>query len=138
MPNLLKSLLIGFLSVILSPSALSDSNPPAQPAWMTDAVVRDLVALKLSASQRALLQEGLGNCLRAIQADVHKITKRGGFDLDRKIKRASKFHWRKFEKTMLAALTETQKPIFQRYLANQIQAVTVNLAIDEPLHSILK
>ena len=136
MVQLKQIFLIGLFGLTLSAPTLADSSAPVQPAWMTEAVVRDLVALKLTAAQRSLLQEGLGNTLRAIQADVHKITKRGGFGLEKKIKRANKFHWRAFEAAMRPTLSEQQKPVFERYLRNQIQAVAINLAGKEPLHSI--
>ena len=136
MVQLKQIFLIGLFGLTLSAPTLADSSAPVQPAWMTEAVVRDLVALKLTAAQRSLLQEGLGNTLRAIQADVHKITKRGGFGLEKKIKRANKFHWRAFEEMMRPTLSKAQEPIFERYLQNQIQAVTINLSGDEPLHSI--
>ena len=136
MVQLKQIFLIGLFGLTLSAPTLADSSAPVQPAWMTEAVVRDLVALDLTASQRALLQERLGNTLRAIQADVHKISKRGGFGLERKIKRANKFHWRAFEEMMRPTLSKAQEPIFERYLQNQIQAVTINLSGDEPLHSI--
>ena len=136
MVQLKQIFLIGLFGFTLSAPILADSSAPVQPAWMTEAVVRDLVALKLTAAQRSLLQEGLGNTLRAIQADVHKITKRGGFGLEKKIKRANKFHWRAFEAAMRPTLSAQQEPLFERYLRNQIQAVAVNLAGKEPLHSI--
>ena len=128
--------LIGLFGLTLNTPTLADSSAPVQPAWMTEAVIRDLIALELTASQRALLQAELGNTLRAIQADVHKITKRGGFGLEKKIKRANKSHWRAFEEMMRPTLSKQQEPIFGRYLQNQIQAVTINLSGDEPLHSI--
>ena len=84
MTNLLQIFLVGLLSLTVNAFTLADSSAPVQPAWMTEAVVRDLVALRLSPSQRALLQEALGTALRAIQADVHKITQRGGFGLEKK------------------------------------------------------
>ena len=127
---------IGLFGLTLNTPTLADSSAPVQPAWMTEAVVRDLVALDLTASQRALLQERLGNTLRAIQADVHKISKRGGFGLERKIKRANKFHWRAFEEAIRPTLSKQQEPLFERYLQNQIQAVTINLSGKEPLHSV--
>ena len=71
--------LAGLPGSILSAPHLAAQSAPVQPAWMTEAVIRDLVALELTSSQRALLQAELGNTLRAVQADVHKITKRGGF-----------------------------------------------------------
>ena len=136
MVHLHQIFLAGLLGLMLSAPTLAAQSAPVQPAWMTEAVIRDLVALELTASQRALLQEGLGNTLRAIQADVHKITKRGGFGLEKKIRRANKFHWRAFEEMMRPTLSKAQEPIFERYLQNQIQAVTIDLSGDEPLHSI--
>ena len=136
MIQFLISLFVGLLLFTLTPSVLAGSNTPAQPAWMTEAVVRDLLEMNLSDSQRLLLQQALGTCLTDIQADVHKITKRGGFDQESKIKRKNKYHWRTFEETMLPTLSEQQITIFERYLQNQIQAVGVNLKPNEPLHSI--
>ncbi|MDG1113724.1 MAG: hypothetical protein P8N63_08125 [Pseudomonadales bacterium] len=136
MVHLHQIFLAGLLGLMLSAPTLAAQSAPVQPAWMTDAVIRDLVALELTASQRALLQAELGNTLRAIQADVHKITKRGGFGLEKKIKRANKFHWRAFDAAMRPTLSEQQEPLFERYLRSQIQAVAINLAGKEPLHSI--
>jgi hypothetical protein len=133
---LFKYCLVGLLIVTVSPAVKADANAPVQPVWMTQAVVRDLVALELSDSQREILQGALGKCLRDIQASVHKITKRGGFGLEKKIKRANKFHWRRFEGAIRPTLSEQQTPIFNRYLRNQIQAIEINLAGKEPLHSI--
>lgn len=136
MSLLFKYCLVGLLIVTVSPAVRADANAPVQPIWMTQAVVRDLVALELSDSQREILQGALGECLRAIQASVHKITKRGGFGLEKKIKRANKFHWRRFEDAIRPTLSEQQTPIFNRYLRNQIQAIEINLAGKAPLHSI--
>ena len=136
MVQLLHIFLVGLLSLIFNVPTLADSSAPVRPAWMTEAVVRDLVALELTPSQRSLLQESLGNTLRAIQADVHKITKRGGFGLEKKIKRANKYHWRAFEDVIRPTLTKQQEPIFERYLEKQIQALAINLSGKEPLHSI--
>ena len=136
MTNLLQIFLVGLLSLTVNAFTLAGSRAPVQPAWMTETVVRDLVALRLNPSQRALLQEALGTALRAIQADVHKITQRGGFGLEKKINRAKKFHWRTFEEALQPTLSKQQKPIFERYLQNQIRAVGINLAGKQPLHSI--
>lgn len=61
MVHLHQIFLAGLLGLMLSAPTLAAQSAPVQPAWMTEAVIRDLVALELTASQRALLQAELGN-----------------------------------------------------------------------------
>ena len=136
MINKRAALLIGLFIFSLSHVVMAESRPLVQPAWMTETVIKDILAMNLSESQRAHFKSALGTCLTDIQASVHKISKRGGFELEKKIQRANRYHWQRFEKAMLASLSPQQKPIFQRYLKNQMLAVTINLKGEDPLHSI--
>jgi len=132
----LKALLIGLSLLLTMARALAESELPQKPVWMSDDVVKNLVALELSEEQQVVFRQALSTCLTDIQANVHKITKRGGFDLERKLTRANKKTWRAFENTMLRVLNEDQKAGFERYLAVQISTITIRLKDNVPLHSI--
>lgn len=127
------------LFLTLSTLSLIGSAAPATPptpAWMSQAVVESLIALQLNDSQKAIFRQTLAVCLNDIQANVHKITKRGGFDQARKIKRANKRPWRIFKQTMMSNLTDAQKPLFDAYLEHQKAAIAINLNGDTPMHAI--
>ena len=127
------------LFLTLSTLSLIGSAAPATPptpAWMSQAVVESLIALQLNDDQKAIFRQALAVCLNDIQANVHKITKRGGFDQARKIKRANKRPWRIFKQTMMSNLTDAQKPLFDAYLLHQKATIAINLNGDTQMHAI--
>lgn len=123
--TLLNIVFFGFSSL-----ALAQAEPMDRPSWMTDAVIKGIMGMNLTESQRGPFREHLSECLSGIQADVHKVTKRGGFDLKKKIERANKYRWRDFESKMQQLLSEEQIPAFDRYL--KIQRETVRIVLSSP------
>jgi len=123
--TLLNIVLLSFSSL-----ALAQAEPLDRPSWMTDAVIKGIMDMKLTESQRGPFREHLSECLAGIQADVHKVTKRGGFDLKKKIERANKYRWRNFESKMQQLLSDEQMPAFDHYL--KIQQETVRIVLSSP------
>ena len=123
--TLLNIVLLSFSSL-----ALAQAEPLDRPSWMTDAVIKGIMDMKLTESQQGPFREHLSECLAGIQADVHKVTKRGGFDLKKKIERANKYRWRNFESKMQQLLSDEQMPAFDHYL--KIQQETVRILLSSP------
>ncbi len=102
-----------------------------RPGWMTDAVIQSILAMNLTESQRGPFRQHLKECLAGIQADVHKVTKRGGFDLEKKIQRANKYRWRDFRTKMRLLLSAEQIPAFNNYLIVQAEALQIELSLPD-------
>lgn len=78
---LLITTILGFSSI---GQVQAEPQSIKRPGWMTDAVIQSILAMNLTESQRGPFRQHLKECLAGIQADVHKVTKRGGFDLEKK------------------------------------------------------
>ena len=86
------------------------------PLWFKPELQVHLVAMNLNPEQKTEFREGLTDCLGGLQGIIQKEIRRGGTDIPKRIKRATKRQYAKFDKRMKASLAETQEMHWTQYL----------------------